>query len=75
MGNVAAALRERGCTVTGSDERVYPPMSDFLRARGIPLTEPYRAENLPNDAEIIVIGNAIKRGYPEVVAFLNRKLY
>ena len=75
MGNVAAALRERGCTVTGSDERVYPPMSDFLRARGIPLTEPYRAENLPNDAEIVVVGNAIKRGNPEVEAVLNRKLY
>ena len=75
MGNVAAALRERGWTVTGSDEKVYPPMSDFLRARGIPLTEPYRAENLPNDAEIVVVGNAIKRGNPEVEAVLNRKLY
>jgi len=75
MGGVAAALRERGCTVTGSDEKVYPPMSDFLRARGIPLTEPYRAENLPNDAEVVVIGNAIKRGNPEVEAVLNRKLY
>ena len=40
MGNVAAALRERGCTVSGSDERVYPPMSDFLGAKGITLTEP-----------------------------------
>ena len=50
-------------------------MSDFLRARGISLTEPYRAENLPNDAEIVVVGNAIKRGNPEVEAVLNRKLY
>ncbi|HEY1583533.1 MAG TPA: UDP-N-acetylmuramate:L-alanyl-gamma-D-glutamyl-meso-diaminopimelate ligase [Chthoniobacterales bacterium] len=76
MGSVAAALRERGCTVTGSDEKVYPPMSDFLRARGIALTEPYRAENLPNDpAAIVVIGNAIKRGNPEVEAVLNRKLF
>ncbi|MGI8889898.1 MAG: UDP-N-acetylmuramate:L-alanyl-gamma-D-glutamyl-meso-diaminopimelate ligase [Chthoniobacterales bacterium] len=75
MGGVAAALRERGYTVTGSDEKVYPPMSDFLRAKGIPLTEPYRAGNLPNDAEIVVVGNAIKRGNPEVEAVLNRKLY
>ncbi len=76
MGSVAAALRERGCTVTGSDEKVYPPMSDFLRARGIVLNEPYRAENLPNDpAAVVVIGNAIKRGNPEVEAVLNRKLY
>jgi UDP-N-acetylmuramate: L-alanyl-gamma-D-glutamyl-meso-diaminopimelate ligase len=75
MASVAAALRERGCTVTGSDEKIYPPMSDFLRARDIPVREPYRAENLPNDAEIVVIGNAIKRGNPEVEAVLNRKLY
>ncbi|MBA3544185.1 MAG: UDP-N-acetylmuramate:L-alanyl-gamma-D-glutamyl-meso-diaminopimelate ligase [Chthoniobacterales bacterium] len=75
MGSVAAALRERGCIVTGSDEKVYPPMSDFLRAHGIPLTEPYQAENLPDDAEVVVIGNAIKRGNPEVEAVLNRKLY
>jgi UDP-N-acetylmuramate: L-alanyl-gamma-D-glutamyl-meso-diaminopimelate ligase len=75
MGSVAAALRARGCTVTGSDDKVYPPMSDFLRAQGIPLTEPYRAENLPNDAEVVVVGNVIKRGNPEVEAVLNRKLY
>ena len=76
MGAVAAALRDRGCVVTGSDERVYPPMSDFLRGKGIALSEPYRAENLPNDpAVVIVIGNAIKRGNPEVEAVLNRKLY
>jgi UDP-N-acetylmuramate: L-alanyl-gamma-D-glutamyl-meso-diaminopimelate ligase len=75
MGGVAAALRERGCTVTGSDEKVYPPMSDFLRGKGIVLSEPYRAENLPNETEVVVIGNAIKRGNPEVEAVLNRKLY
>jgi UDP-N-acetylmuramate: L-alanyl-gamma-D-glutamyl-meso-diaminopimelate ligase len=75
MGGVAAALRDRGCTVTGSDEKVYPPMSDFLRAKGITLTEPYRAENIPAAAEVVVIGNAIKRGNPEVEAVLNRKLY
>ncbi|MGI8956570.1 MAG: UDP-N-acetylmuramate:L-alanyl-gamma-D-glutamyl-meso-diaminopimelate ligase [Chthoniobacterales bacterium] len=75
MGGVAAALRDRGCTVTGSDENVYPPMSDFLRTKGITLTEPYRAENIPSDAEVVVIGNALKRGNPEVEAVLNRKLY
>ena len=75
MGSVAAALRERGCTVTGSDEKVYPPMSDVLRGKGIVLSEPYRAENLPNETEVVVIGNAIKRGNPEVEAVLNRKLY
>src|SRR5437667_6941319 len=75
MGSVAAALRERGFTVTGSDENIYPPMSTFLESKGITLHEGYRPENIPTGAEIIVIGNAIVRGNPEVEAVLNRKLY
>ena len=75
MGAVAAALRERGFTVTGSDENIYPPMSTFLEKRGVTLNSGYRAENIPADAEVVVVGNAIKRGNPEVEAVLNRKLY
>ncbi len=74
MGAVAAALRERGFTVTGSDENVYPPMSTFLEQKGIAISAGYRAENLPAEADLIVVGNAIKRGNPEVEAVLNRKL-
>src|SRR5438477_12626429 len=75
MGSVAAALRESGFVVTGSDENIYPPMSTFLESRGITLHQGYRPENIPADAEIIVIGNAIVRGNPEVEAVLNRKLH
>jgi len=75
MGSVAAALRESGFTVTGSDENIYPPMSTFLESKGITLHQGYRPENIPADAEIIVIGNAIVRGNPEVEAVLNRKLH
>src|SRR3954469_5148097 len=75
MGSVAAALRDRGFTVTGSDESVYPPMSTFLESKGISLFSGFRPENIPEDAEVIVIGNAMKRGNPEVEAILNRKLY
>ena len=74
MGSVAAALQERGFKVSGSDENVYPPMSIFLEKKGIMLEEGYRAENIPRDAEVVVIGNAMKRGNPEVEAVLNRKL-
>jgi len=74
MGSVAAALQERGFTVTGSDENIYPPMSIFLEKKGIALKEGYRAENVPPDAEVVVIGNAMKRGNPEVEAVLRRKL-
>lgn len=74
MGAVAAAMREQGYVVTGSDERVYPPMSTFLQEKGIQLREGYRAENIPDNADLIVVGNAISRGNPEVEAVLNRKL-
>jgi UDP-N-acetylmuramate: L-alanyl-gamma-D-glutamyl-meso-diaminopimelate ligase len=75
MASVAAALQERGLKVSGSDENVYPPMSDFLRKKGITAREGYRAENIPADADVVVIGNAMKRGNPEVEAVLNRKLF
>jgi len=75
MGAVAAALRQRGHTITGSDENVYPPMSTFLEGQGIELMAGYRAENLPENADVVVIGNAIKRGNPEVEAVLNTKRY
>jgi UDP-N-acetylmuramate: L-alanyl-gamma-D-glutamyl-meso-diaminopimelate ligase len=74
MASVAAALKERGFKVTGSDENVYPPMSTFLQEKGISSKEGYGAENIPADADVVVIGNAMKRGNPEVEAVLNRKL-
>lgn len=74
MGAVAAALREQGFTVTGSDEDIYPPMSTFLEERGIALSRGYRPENLPPGADLIVVGNAIRRGNAEVEEVLNRKL-
>jgi UDP-N-acetylmuramate: L-alanyl-gamma-D-glutamyl-meso-diaminopimelate ligase len=74
MGSIAAALQERGFKVTGSDENVYPPMSIFLEKNGIALKEGYRAENIPPGTDVVVIGNVIKRGNPEVEAVLSRKL-
>ena len=74
MGAVAAAMKRRGFSVTGSDANVYPPMSDFLRGQGITLSEGYRAENIPADTDVVIIGNAISRGNPEAEAALDRKL-
>ena len=75
MASVAAALQDRGFKVTGSDENIYPPMSNFLMEKGITAKEGYHAENIPADADVVVIGNAMKRGNPEVEAVLNRKLF
>ena len=74
MGAVAAAMKQRGFTVTGSDANVYPPMSDFLRGQGITIAEGYREENIPADTDVVIIGNAISRGNPEAEAALDRKL-
>jgi UDP-N-acetylmuramate: L-alanyl-gamma-D-glutamyl-meso-diaminopimelate ligase len=74
MGSLAAALRDRGVEVTGSDDNVYPPMSTFLEGKGIKICKGFRPENIPSDADFVVIGNAMTRGNPEVEAVLNRKL-
>ena len=74
MASVAAALQERGVRVTGSDANPYPPMSTFLEERGIEIQAGYCEANLTAAADLIVIGNAISRGNPEVEAVLERKL-
>ncbi len=73
MAAVAAALHERGHAVTGSDQNVYPPMSTFLADRGVPVTSGYREENLAHHPDLVVIGNAISRGNPEVEWVLEKK--
>ncbi|WP_272977653.1 Mur ligase domain-containing protein, partial [Idiomarina baltica] len=57
-----------------SDQQVYPPMSDQLRALGIDLIEGYRAENIDKTVELVIIGNALSRGNPEVEAVLDQKM-
>ncbi len=60
MSATAKLLRERGVVVTGSDEQVYPPISTMLAKEGIVYATPYRASNIPQDADIIVIGKNAK---------------
>lgn len=74
MGAVAAAMKEQGWIVTGSDTGMYPPISDFLANRNIPVAVGFSPENLPKEKSLIVIGNAISRGNPEVEAILNRRI-
>lgn len=75
MASLAGMLVEQGHRVTGSDENVYPPMSLELERLGIPVREGYRAENLSGQPDVIVVGNAITRGNPELEAVLNHKMY
>jgi UDP-N-acetylmuramate: L-alanyl-gamma-D-glutamyl-meso-diaminopimelate ligase len=60
MSATALLLRQMGVQITGSDEGFYPPVSDYLRKERIPFAEGYRKENIPDDADIIVIGKNAK---------------
>ncbi|MCM2258408.1 MAG: UDP-N-acetylmuramate:L-alanyl-gamma-D-glutamyl-meso-diaminopimelate ligase [Vicinamibacteria bacterium] len=73
MASLAALLKAQGHELSGSDENVYPPMSTQLEALGIAIRSPYAAGNIPEDAELVVIGNALSRGNPEVEAVLDAK--
>lgn len=74
MASVAHALQSLGYRVRGSDRGVYPPMSDFLRAHGIEFGSSFSAENLTPTPDVVVVGNAISRGNPELEAVLDRKI-
>ena len=74
MASLALLLKQRGDEVSGSDEHVYPPMSDLLVEQGIPLMTGYDADHLTSDLDLVVVGNAVSRGNPEVEAVLDRKM-
>ena len=74
MGAVASMLKEKGYTVTGSDQKVYPPMSDFLRNQGISIMEGFDGKNLDHEPDLVVVGNAVGKDNPEVVSMFERKL-
>ncbi|WP_019864643.1 UDP-N-acetylmuramate:L-alanyl-gamma-D-glutamyl-meso-diaminopimelate ligase [Methylovulum miyakonense] len=74
MGGLAVIARQLGHQVSGSDQNVYPPMSTQLESQGIRLLEGYRAGNLDSKPDLVIIGNALSRGNPEVEAVLNQGL-
>ena len=71
--SLAGLLKAKGHAVTGSDQDVYPPMSDELARMGVSVRSPYAESNIPADADLVVIGNALSRGNPEVEAVLDAK--
>jgi UDP-N-acetylmuramate: L-alanyl-gamma-D-glutamyl-meso-diaminopimelate ligase len=74
MASLAGLLKAAGHTVTGSDENVYPPMSTGLQQMGIAYSQGYRPENLSPAPDVVIVGNAISRGNPELEAVLVQKL-
>ena len=75
MGGIALLARALGHRVTGSDANVYPPMSTQLEAAGIELMEGYDAAHLiETKPDVVVVGNAMKRGIPAVEYMLDEGL-
>jgi UDP-N-acetylmuramate: L-alanyl-gamma-D-glutamyl-meso-diaminopimelate ligase len=74
MASLAGMLNARGFHVTGSDAAAYPPMSDFLASLGIPVAQPFSAENLKPQPDLVVVGNAISRGNPELEHVLDVRI-
>lgn len=74
MGALAALLQDQGWLVTGSDGPLYPPMSTFLKDRGLPIRSSYDASHLTGAAwdfkdkkhpDLVIVGNSISRGHAE----------
>jgi UDP-N-acetylmuramate: L-alanyl-gamma-D-glutamyl-meso-diaminopimelate ligase len=74
MASLAGLLQLQGHRITGSDKAAYPPMSDMLRSLGIPILEPYAESNLSPAPDLVVIGNALSRGNPEIEYVLDNRL-
>jgi UDP-N-acetylmuramate: L-alanyl-gamma-D-glutamyl-meso-diaminopimelate ligase len=74
MATLAAMLKRKGLDVRGSDQDVYPPMSDFLAAEAIRVFSGYRPEQITSDLDLVVVGNAISRGNVELEEVLDRRI-
>lgn len=75
MASLAGLLQLQGHRITGSDSAAYPPMSDLLRSLDIPILEPYSESNLTPAPDLVVIGNALSRGNPEVERVLDDRIH
>ncbi|HEY3382104.1 MAG TPA: UDP-N-acetylmuramate:L-alanyl-gamma-D-glutamyl-meso-diaminopimelate ligase [Vicinamibacterales bacterium] len=74
MATLAAMLKQEGFDVRGSDQNLYPPMSTFLAEERIDTLSGYRAEHITADLDLVIVGNAVSRGNPEVEEVLDRKI-
>lgn len=75
MGSLAGLLKDKGFEVCGSDNNVYPPMSENLQNQGIKILSPYNAQNIENEKpDLVIIGNAISKNHPEAEYVLNQNI-
>lgn len=74
MAGLAIIAKEKGFTVSGSDQHTYGTLAKMLQSAGIEINEGYQKETLTNNADIVVIGNALSRGVPVIEHILNQNI-
>src|SRR3990170_278413 len=74
MSALAGMFKEKGFKVTGSDQNVYPPISDILKEQWIEIRVGYKPENLADKPGLVIVGNAVSRNNPEIEALLQSKI-
>lgn len=74
MASLAGMLKARGIHVRGSDAAAYPPMSTFLASLGVQVMQPFSEKNLQPAPDLVVVGNAISRGNPELEYVLDQRI-
>jgi UDP-N-acetylmuramate: L-alanyl-gamma-D-glutamyl-meso-diaminopimelate ligase len=65
MGALACMLKNLGFEITGSDQRIYPPMSDFLAEQGVHIMDGFHAAHISDGTDLVIVGNAVTRENPE----------
>lgn len=74
MGGIAIALAQAGHRITGSDEGIYEPMNSALRRAGIQVASRYAGDNIPADADAVIVGRRLRDDNPELEAVVQRGL-
>jgi len=75
MGALACMLKDMGFEVTGSDQKIYPPMSSFLAQKGVEVADGFNGKNITHDTDLLVVGNAVSKDNPEIIKLDKMGLY
>lgn len=75
MSGLAVLAKQLGFEVTGSDQNIYPPMSDQLKALGVTLIEGYDTNPIIDQADCVIVGNVMRRGHPIIESILSNQIF
>jgi len=75
MAAAAGLCHQAGYRISGSDQKVFPPMSDLLEDLGVEVKQPYKANQFEaENPDVVVVANALSRGHEELESALEKGL-